>query len=1237
MSISLICSCKNRIDALRVSLNSWVKFKEITEIIIVDWNSDEPIDFLLNYDERIKIIRVPDQKYFNQPQPLNLAASISTGEYILKVDCDYLINPYYNFFDVYNPKDDEFICGEYEYAIDESQYPEDFNYLELGREGLFRYDKSYSPFYKYLIGLLYTKKSNFEKINGYNELLDKFYAFEDEEIFKRLELLGLKKVKIDFDNTIIHIPHPDKKRFENFKGHVDAPYIREEIYKNLNNRYSGDQLDWEVDYVLSSYHVEQNKNDIGPIESYYVERLYQWEIQKKNDRYFYAYKKQINSKLNGLPRVNYITLEESVDRQESLKKQFLSYNVTNICPLISKRFSECDDKIYGPLVDVLDNGTKGCVVSHLKMIKKWYDETDEIYGFFCEDDISLETVKYWDFTWEEFIDSIPEDADCIQLYCIRDSQKEIKFEERSQTDWSVTAYIITREYAEKILNLYYINDSEFNLTVYDTGWYPMPENVIFWGHGKVYSVNLFTEKLNLGTTFTLNDKNIKEYHLESYNYTIDWWKNNSKNNLNKIFDTMKKEKGLTIFQIGSNKCNDLLSDYIFKNFDNIDLGVFVEPNSEHLDDIKKCYEKYENIHVENIAIKSPKQKESTLSLYYHTEDVNYEIATLNRDHIIKCANWPGSPLKDVGEIKEFTVSCLTLEELLDSYSVTELDWLYMDIEGMEAEILLNFNWSKYKIKRVEFEYLHIEENHHNILNLMKSLGYIPVDPLSKNDWAFELKEIESKEKDDSKYEKIILDIEDLLTEYSKDTENAEINFKIGLWYEYHNHDAAALSFFLRSAERFEKKDYAYEALIHGAYCYDRQGTRDMTAKGIFQQALCLLPDRPEAYYHLSNFCRKRSLWQECYIYSSTALQFAKFENNETLKTDVHYPGKFAIMFEKAVAAWDWGKIEESYSLIKEIKKNYILPEKYEKEINEFSERFKKNEWFFTDEYKNILNNLSCNEDLNKTQPEMENDIGKIDIVLAGHYDDSTDEIINSYLKLDFINNIIVSTWEGQGMSGYDSNRVQFIRIPKPETPGTDNRNLQIATANAGLKAVTTKYCAKMRTDQLYDQDSMINMYSYMLNNRKFDDQIFVAGIYPNLLFHPRDHIFWGRTCDVRELYDVPLEYNGLADKIKVTKENLYKYYPFFVRNETYLGARYCSKFNETINIMILEPEKYLHDNCEGWSQAHQISQNVVHRAFKPFPRTGIDLKWSRKGLDNYPYDKQKMGYGECWAEDFAQV
>ena len=81
------------------------------------------------------------------------------------------------------------------------------------------------------------------------------------------------------------------------------------------------------------------------------------------------------------------------------------------------------------------------------------------------------------------------------------------------------------------------------------------------------------------------------------------------------------------------------------------------------------------------------------------------------------------------------------------------------------------------------------------------------------------------------------DLDQLLNEYSIDTENSEKNFNLALWYERKGHTAPALSFFLRCAERSEDKLLAYEALIWGHYCYEKQGTRDTTAKTLLQHAL----------------------------------------------------------------------------------------------------------------------------------------------------------------------------------------------------------------------------------------------------------------------------------------------------------------------------------------------------------------------------------------------------------------
>ena len=125
-----------------------------------------------------------------------------------------------------------------------------------------------------------------------------------------------------------------------------------------------------------------------------------------------------NNKLENFPSVYYVSLEECKDRQENIERQFAEYGITPT-PIISKRFAESDDEITGKFLDQLNEGTTGCVISHLKAIRKWYEETDEDYAFFCEDDLSLETIPYWDFTWEEFIETIPENACCVQLLVIR--------------------------------------------------------------------------------------------------------------------------------------------------------------------------------------------------------------------------------------------------------------------------------------------------------------------------------------------------------------------------------------------------------------------------------------------------------------------------------------------------------------------------------------------------------------------------------------------------------------------------------------------------------------------------------------------------------------------------------------------------------------------------------------------------------------------------------------------------
>lgn len=420
------------------------------------------------------------------------------------------------------------------------------------------------------------------------------------------------------------------------------------------------------------------------------------------------------NKLNGFPTSYYVSLEESINRQIDLENKFKAYNIS-LVPLISKRFSQSNDIIEGKYIHQLNDGTKGCCISHLKAIKQWFDNFDDDYGFFCEDDLSLETVEYWDFTWEQFIKSLPKDADCVQLLTIRGDYDTFELRERYWDDWGATAYIITRDYAKKIIDTY-VKDNVYCLDIPNSNLMPLVENILFTSIGKVYTVPLFVEDVKFESTFSKKqDDDVsdgqKSNHYKASQKVLNHWKNKNKNML--------------------------------------------DNNSE---------------------------------------------------------------------------------------------------------------------------------------------------------------------------------LQKLLTKYSLDTENPDHNFDLGVWYENNGHTAPALSYFLRCAERSKDLDLAYEALIRGSYCYEKQGTRDGTAKSLLQQAICLLPKRPEAYFLLSRFSECRKWWQDCYIYAEWGIRFADF-NLSPLRTDVEYPGYYGLLFEKAVSSWWWGKKDECKELFLDLKNNHQLSDQYRKSVN----------------------------------------------------------------------------------------------------------------------------------------------------------------------------------------------------------------------------------------------------------------------------------------------------------------
>jgi len=245
---------------------------------------------------------------------------------------------------------------------------------------------------------------------------------------------------------------------------------------------------------------------------------------------------------------------------------------------------------------------------------------------------------------------------------------------------------------------------------------------------------------------------------------------------------------------------------------------------------------------------------------------------------------------------------------------------------------------------------------------------------------------------------------------------------------------------------------------------------------------------------------------------------------------------------------------------------------------------------------------------------------KLDIILQGIADNYTLEIANHYLNLNFVNNVIISCWEGNNIES-NNFRITVLKNPLLEYGGLGNRNNQIISSFLGLSNAKTYYSIKMRSDQKISLDSMNLMYSYYEKYKigEYGHKVGVAGIFKPFPFHPRDHIFWGKTEDLLRIFNIPLDNTKGEYKEKTS-----------VRTETYICSYYFTHINPKVQIFIKHPEEYLTDVSPKINETMEISNDLIQKLFLPFPK--IELEWPKYNMKNYHYEYTESVYGEYWGK-----
>lgn len=228
-------------------------------------------------------------------------------------------------------------------------------------------------------------------------------------------------------------------------------------------------------------------------------------------------------KLNGICPIYYLNLDGQPERRKNIEDQFDYWQIQNYERISA--YDGRDDDLSHILLGrypEISSGEVGCVTSHLKGMKHWLETSDTDHAIFCEDDLDLETVKYWPFTWKEFYSYIPYDWDVVQLAVINPRKLLGNLHPRLVDDFSTAAYMINRRYAEKLMSLH-VRGDKYKL---DNGVRPRAvADDLIYNAGKTYAIPVFLYKLDLGST--IHPEHVDVFHSGSRNGLLAWWQNES--------------------------------------------------------------------------------------------------------------------------------------------------------------------------------------------------------------------------------------------------------------------------------------------------------------------------------------------------------------------------------------------------------------------------------------------------------------------------------------------------------------------------------------------------------------------------------------------------------------------------------------------------------------------------------------------------------------------------------------
>jgi len=228
-------------------------------------------------------------------------------------------------------------------------------------------------------------------------------------------------------------------------------------------------------------------------------------------------------KLTGIGPIYYLNLDKQPERKEYMETQFKYWEIENYerISAYDGREDDLSDIIVGRYPEMMLSGELGCTTSHLKALKHYLKTSDSPYAIIMEDDCSLDLVKYWNFTWNDFYAHFPYDWDVVQIAIICTGDIHVKLHKRFVNDFSTACYVINRYHAEKLIR-FHCRGEKYKL---DNGCKPRPvADDLIYNSGNTYSIPLLLYRTELGSS--IHPEHVDAFHKGNYQAQSQFWEQN---------------------------------------------------------------------------------------------------------------------------------------------------------------------------------------------------------------------------------------------------------------------------------------------------------------------------------------------------------------------------------------------------------------------------------------------------------------------------------------------------------------------------------------------------------------------------------------------------------------------------------------------------------------------------------------------------------------------------------------